>query len=403
VSTTRTIATVGLSEQEVAHLRLLLRKSAPELDHAWRWGEEGGADLVIIDIGDFAGQMARGRALSTGVRHAIFSDGEVDGADLVLLRPLQRANVIAVLNLASAAVARDPQINANTADFYTLDLEEEPDDPMLPQMEKTFHRPEAIPGLDELLRYKPVELRDNLPPLSPSKPLVLEKIQPEKIEEPVPPSPRAVAAPPTAPARTYATREEMIEDTLKRDLRAFLDVELLKVPSRFTLPGAPTLVLDPKNKVAYTAAGLGSLVAYCRATWRLCDWQTLTTAELAELRESQSAQAYTRLVWLCVLTQSDGHLASHLDPGGTYRLKHWVEIEKELSRYFRIASAMLQPARLHEYAATASAPMADVFDLVNAYDAIGMIEWQPRARREEEPAKKPTNLLGRFRNPFGKS
>jgi hypothetical protein len=404
VSTTRTIATIGISEQEVAHLRLLLRKSATDLDRAWRWGEEGAADLVIIDIGAFEGQMARGRAQATGVRHAIFSEGKVDGADLILLRPLQRANVIEVLNKASAAVGGNPHIGANTPDFYTRDLDDESSDPMLPQMEKTFHQPESIPGLDELLRYQPVELRDALP-RNPSKTLALEDLpQDRKIEEPPPPPPpRAVVAPPTAPPRTYASRDEMLEDTAPRDLRAFLDVELLKVPSRFTLPGAPTLVLDPKNKVAYTAAGLGSLSAYCRAHWRLCDWQILTSAELADVREAQSAQSYTRLVWLNALLQSGGQLAGHLDPGGTYRLKNWVEIEKELSRYFRIASAMLQPGRLHEFAATASAPMADVFDLVNAYDAIGMIEWQPRARREDESAKKPSNLLGRFRNPFGKS
>lgn len=403
MSTTRIIATVGISEQEVAHLRLLLRKSAAELDHAWRLGEEGGADFVIIDIGDFAGRMARGRAQSTGVRHAIFSESDVDGADLILLRPLQRANVIDVLNRASAALSRNPQINANTADFYTTDLGDESVDSLLPTMETPVHRPEPILGLDELLRYRPVELRDGLPSAASSRPLALEVVQPQKIEEPPPPpSPRAVAAPPNAPARTYASRDEMLEDTMPRELRAFLDVELLKVPSRFTLPGSPTLVVDPKNKVAYTAAGLGSLAAYCQATWRLCDWQALTTAELAEVRESQTVQSYTRLVWLNVLLQSGGQLAPHLDPGGTYRLKHWVEIEKELSRYFRVASAMLQPARLHEIAATASAPMADVFDLVNAYDAIGMIEWQPRARRDDEPVKKAPTLLGRLRNPFGK-
>jgi hypothetical protein len=81
-------------------------------------------------------------------------------------------------------------------------------------------------------------------------------------------------------------------------------------------------------------------------------------------------------------------------------LTRWVEIEKDLSRYFRIASAMLQPARLHEIAAASGAPMADVFDLVNAYDAIGLIEWQPRARREEKPAP---GFLQRLRNPFAKS
>ncbi len=82
-----------------------------------------------------------------------------------------------------------------------------------------------------------------------------------------------------------------------------------------------------------------------------------------------------RLIWLYVLVHSEGKLARHLDPGGTYRLSRWIEIERDFSAYFRIASTMLQPARLHEIAAASSASMADVFDVVNAYDAIGLIEW----------------------------
>jgi hypothetical protein len=195
----------------------------------------------------------------------------------------------------------------------------------------------------------------------------------------------------------------MLADTAPHDLREYLGADLLRMPARFALPGAPPLTLDPKNQVAHAPAGLGALAPYCRNRWRLCDWQPLTGAELAEVRETQPAQSYARLVWLQVLLLSDGHLASHLDPGGSYRLKHWVEVDKDLGRYFRIASVMLQPARLHEIAAASSASMADVFDLVNAYDAIGLMEWQPRARRDEDAVKKPSNLFGRWRKPFGKT
>ena len=120
------------------------------------------------------------------------------------------------------------------------------------------------------------------------------------------------------------------------------------------------------------------------------------------MRETQSAHAYARLVWLDVLLHSGGQLARHLDPGGTYRLKRWIEIDQGFNRYFRIASVMLQPARLHEIAAASGAPMADVFDVVNACDAIGLLEWQARPPREAVRAVAPT-LLQRLRKPFGKS
>ncbi|MEO6687560.1 MAG: hypothetical protein ABIS07_07395 [Dokdonella sp.] len=398
MSGNKTIALVGVSESEGAHLRLLLRKSAQELDHTWRWGDENDADLVVVDVRSFAGEMARTRARGAGVRYAVFTDAKkTEDADLILQRPLQRANVIAVFNQAAGAVARNPHIGAHTADFYTRDVGEDMSDVILPELETRFHQPSPVAGLDELLNPEPIELRGD-GAWTPSSAPIPAVARDEGAAEP---SPRTPA--PAVPLRTYATREIMLADTAPRDLRAYLDVDLLQMPARFTLAGMPTLTLDPKNKVAHASVGLGGLAPYCRSRWRLCDWQPLTNSELADVRETQQPQSYSRLMWLYVLLSSGGHLASHLDPGGTYRLKHWVEIEKELSRYFRIASAMLQPARLHEIAATAAAPMADVFDLVNAYDSIGLIEWQPRPRRDEGADKKSPNLFGRLRKPFGKA
>ena len=64
---------------------------------------------------------------------------------------------------------------------------------------------------------------------------------------------------------------------------------------------------------------------------------------------------------------------------------------------------MLTPLRLHEVAAAAEAAMADVFDFVNACDAIGLIEWQPRTRRDDgAPPEKPS-LLGKLRKTFNRS
>jgi hypothetical protein len=398
VNGAKTIATVGVSEQEVAHLRLLLRKCERDLNHAWRWGDEGGADLVVVDVRSFAGQMARTRAHGTGVRYAIFSEVSIDGVDLVLKRPLQLTNVVAVLNKAANANVRDQSIGANTPDFYTRDLGESIPVSHWPDSAAAVVAPSAVKGLDELLRPEPAELRssENRAPVAPS-PLTTAATALGASEEALTRSPANVVVP-----RTYATRESMLADTAPRDLRAFLGDDLLRVPARFTLAGAPPLTLDPKNKVAHAPAGLAAMAPYCRNRWRLCDWQPVTNADLADVRATQTALSYARLTWLQVLLQSGGHLASHLDPGGTYRLKQWVEVDKELGRYFRIASAMLQPSRLHEIAAASSSPMADVFDMVNAYDAIGLIEWQPRPRRNDDE-KKPSNLLGRLRKPFGKA
>jgi len=376
VSRTKTLAVIGVSDEEAAHLRLLLRSCAADLRHEWRWGDETGADLLVVDSQSFSGQMARTRALGAGVRCAVFSDEPVEDAELVLHRPLRRADVVGMLNRAGSAVVPDAAIAAHADDFYTRDVGDAGPASVDSALQPVAAAPVVERGLDEALRPEPMELREGA-------------------------SPGPGVRTETEAPRKYASREEMLEDTAPRRLREFLDGDLLKAPVRYALRNAPELTLDPKNRVAHAAAGLAALAPYCSSRWRRCDWQPLTNAELADARETQESHSYTRLAWLDVLLGSGGQLARHLDPGGTYRLKQWVEIEKDLNRYFRIGSALLQPMRLHEIAAAAEASMADVFDFVNACDAIGLIEWQPRARRDEGESK--PSLFGKLRKSFNRS
>lgn len=387
----KTIAVIGLSDQETAHLRLLMRHCADELEHRWRWGDENGADLIVVDLGSFAGQMAHTRALGAGVRCAVFSAEVPTGNDLQLRRPLQRADIVAVLNLAGHARVRHPEIETHDADFYTRHLGEQT---LATRPTDASGAPE--PGLDELLRPLPAELRDDT-----SAPAALAPRRAPAAFEAEITAMDAPLATVGSSGRKYVTREALLADTTPHDLREYLDGELLRAPMRFRLLGAPPLVLDPKHRVAHAPASLTELAPYCRARWRPCDWEPLTSAELADLRTAQPAQPYARLIWLHVLLHSDGQLARHLHPGGIYRLRQWDGIDADLGKCPRIASAMQAPARLHEIAAASEAPMADVFDFVNACDAVGLIEWQPRPREPEPEAARP--LLKRLRNPFSRS
>lgn len=364
MSRDKVIAAIGLSEQEEAHLRLVMRRCAADLAARWQWGAEDKADLVVVDLGSFAAQMARTRAQAAGVRCAVFADAPVADADLVLQRPLKAANLIELLNEAARSTGRDGRIEPQSADFYTRDI----GDLTWDWAAHAAHAQPAASGLDEMLRPAPVELRGTG----------------------TEPPPR-----PSAPApKAYATREQMLADTRPQPLRAYLAEDVLGRPARIALPDLPPLVLDPKLKVYHAAAGLAALEPYCRAGLRPCDWRTVTGGELAELRTSQPAQPYLRLVWLDAFVHSQGRLAPHLDPGGSYRLARWMEGDERLARQFRIATAMLQPARLHEIAAASGASMAEVFDVVNAFDAAGMLERQPRPRRDEEPGP---GFFGRLR------
>ena len=398
----RRIAVVGVSDEETAHLRLLMRKAESELSHRWRWGSESGADLLVTDPSSFAGQMARTRATAGGMRCAIFSDEPVAGADLVLQRPLRLANVVAVLNRAAAMAEQTEGIVPHKQDFYFREVGEDGGDAVdLPEPELARPPGEAAPGLDELLRIDADEAKEavrvsasldaNTTVFGSGGPTARSEVRGRDAPD--------VFSRSRDESASDASARRAGGDQTRRSLRVWLEGELLGGPARVALPDSPPLVLDPKLEVFHASARLAELEPYCRTALRQSDFEPLTTAELAELRASVPAQPYLRLIWLYVLVHSEGQLARHLDPGGTYRISRWIEIERDFSAYFRIASTMLQPARLHEIAAASGASMSDVFDVVNAYDAVGLIEWQPRAPRpgNEPPAEKPAGLFGRLR------
>jgi len=409
VNQDKRIAVIGVSDEETAHLRLLMRKAADELSQRWKWGSETGADLVIVDPASFAGQMARTRLQAAGLRCAVFSDEAIPGAELVLKRPLKLANVVAVLNSAAAAATRSSDITPHKHDFYVREVGEDDDGDALSLPDIEPVRPpaaEAAPGLEELLRTDPVEakaasrvdvrLDDDTTVFGTSGPTARSEARGRGAPEVI----ARAKAPPSE--ETPSVRRGVSIDPSRHSLRQYLDQEILGGPARITLPEAPPLVLDPKCKMFHSPGRLAALQPYCKTALRVCDWQPLTTAELADLRNAEPPQPYQRLIWLYVLVHSEGQLARHLDPGGTYRLVRWIEIERDFSAYFRIASSMLSPARLHEIAAASGASMADVFDAVNAYDAIGLIECQPRRPRESS-APPPPGLFERLRKPFKRS
>jgi hypothetical protein len=129
----------------------------------------------------------------------------------------------------------------------------------------------------------------------------------------------------------------------------------------------------------------------------------LTTTELARVRDDQPAQPYSRLIWLATLVRSGGRLASHLDPGGRYKLKDGVQVEADQPSHARVGNVMRDMAKLNEIAAVSGVPMSEVFDVINAYEAVHALETEKRqSRYSNEPtesgglfAKLRKSLLGR--------
>ncbi|HSE11677.1 MAG TPA: hypothetical protein VLB69_03490 [Rudaea sp.] len=410
------LVVIGLSEEDEAHLRLLMRRAALDhLAHRWHWGAEDQADLVIVDPATFAGQMARGRARGSGRRCAVYSATEpLQEGELRLPRPMKLEPVAELFNEVATATEIEASASFVPAreGFHEFgDLAPQTDE--IEEVElhlESGEQREARPaeGLDDLIKTDTAA----------TKPLF--SVQLELKED----------ATMEAGRRVTARREKRVADSaggLRRPdraseinlstppalepaplhapntLRDYLRGNILGGPATITLPGSPPLTLDPKARVYHsTAAALGALMPYCRQPLPARDWHALTTTELARVRDEQPAQPYSRLIWLATLVRSGGRLAAHLDPGGRYKLKDGVPIESDQPSHARIGSVMRDMAKVNEIAAVSGAPMSEVFDVINAYEAIHALETERRESRYTEPvenaglfAKLRKSLLGR--------
>lgn len=391
----KTIAVIGVGDEDVARLCLLLRQILPRLEGRWRWGVETRADLIICDPSSFLGVMGWTRARSAGVRCALIQPGEEQHGDYRLARPFAAADLEGILNAVSRESARPNDIEPYLYDFYYSELGSEA------QARKRTTADAEVPlGFDEFLRAHP-ERNAGLEQIRlPQVNSLRQPVLAPRVDAPADP-----AAWRLEPARQSRGGLSLVHDRdsqvqTPHTLWAYLTGELLSGPSRLQLGDAPALVLDPVNRVYHSEALLRSLQVHCTFSSRLCDWQSVTSHELERIRSEQPAQPYGKLLWLDALTQAAGQLAPHLDPGGLYRLSQWLDIDDSLPRQQRIATCMVQARHLHEIAEVSRAPMADVFDAVSAFEAIGYMQWSRRSARvphATRSAERMNSLVSRLR------
>jgi hypothetical protein len=72
---------------------------------------------------------------------------------------------------------------------------------------------------------------------------------------------------------------------------------------------------------------------------------------------------------------SKGILSRRFDPLGTYSLTKRLDLANDYPRALRISAQMNRPRTLDAIAYACGIELAEVFDVVNAYDAIGYLEW----------------------------
>ena len=336
------ISLQGAADEDVARLRELLNQAAAALHSEWKFYAAADADLLVIDIDTVYGHMDWLRVHNGNTPVAVFTEhAQFADADLILHKPLTSANLVEILNRV---------------------------DPMIRDRHESEYTPDSV-----------------APPVKPARPAAPAK--PVATPAPVP---LAAPAPPAAP------RERRLSDWLVDGA--------LSAPARLSDDGASELVLDPASKIFYADGSLRALAPYCTRIITREQWQEAGPARLSELQAGGKGQPYARLLWLCHALGSNGQLTPGMDINAKYKLARWPQIEREFPKHFRIATVMLkQLATLAEIAELSGAPLTEVIDFTNAYNATGYIEIEGSAGTAE-PATRESGrhaILSRLRNPFG--
>ncbi|HEY6985180.1 MAG TPA: hypothetical protein VH375_03785 [Rhodanobacteraceae bacterium] len=272
----------------------------------------------------------------------VLNDGS-ERADLVIIDPAQFAGRVARVRAQSE--------RTNLAVVVDADAE-------TPEAWLVLRRPLTTPALVEMLN------RAACCDSTTGEPRAAAETAPVEPSEAEAPDPRASFQTPRAP-RICTDFQSLVQ-------RGALTIER---------QGLPRLVIDPAAGNYHANAPLSRLEPYFLDPLKPSECRQLPSSRLEEMRGTAPGRPLVHLHWMSALLRSNGCLGAHLDPGGTYRVQRWMSVYGEYRKQYRIATMMLRPLRLHEIARKADAKMVDVFDVVNAYDAIGLLEWEPRKSR----------------------
>jgi len=307
------IQCVGTSEEDQAHLRLLLRSARKHVGEDWVWGSDA----------------ALGSANVAGDRIS----GATSEADLLLFGSHSPISETATRRASERGVTSAQLIESDAPAPTGLFLR------------KPFHSDAFAALLNEVARSAANTGR-------------AESANP------------AVPHPPSSNATDPGS-----DENLMRSLLHYLPKRVLGGTALIALPGSPPLVIDPDARMFWAKGTLPTIEPYVREPLRFGDWKRLGGTELEEACKGVVARPYAYLIWMDTFIHSKGILSRRFDPLGTYSLTKRLDLANDYPRALRISAQMNRPRTLDAIAYACGIELAEVFDVVNAYDAIGYLEW----------------------------
>ncbi len=165
------------------------------------------------------------------------------------------------------------------------------------------------------------------------------------------------------------------QEDVTRPLVYYLPKRVLGVPARILLEGAPALCVDPGARSFWADGPLTALEPYFRQPLRFGDWHALDEAALDAVRAALPARSCLYLTWMDVYLHGNGTLSRRFDPAGSFRLTRKLELANDYPRAYLIGAQMNTPRRLDAIARASGADLAEVHNVIDAFDAIGYLDW----------------------------
>jgi hypothetical protein len=360
---------VGLSDEDSAHLRLLLRAAKAHLRDGWSWGLEGKADVVIVDARRLIGESAKRRAHQRDVPCAqVIDPRDAMPTGLFLRRPMKREALVALLNgVSEGNVTTVGPVSAWGDDEFDFDIGTID----LSALEARH------PGQHDVgaHRIDPDQVAAAAKVTAVELAIDLSRMPSLQMSDDGPMASASTNGEETAPAKALEEDDfETIDPKASYTLLDFLERRLLRVPSRVSLPGTPTLAIDPRRQVFLTQGSLSAMEPYARRSWHPGDWEPLSAAEAGGLERSSFTKPWVALVWMYHFIHSRGLLSKKFNPTGEFRLLNRFNVVVEYPLVHRVGSQLVAPRKLHEVARLSRVDIDLVYDVINAYDAVGYVE-----------------------------
>lgn len=374
----RIIEFVGGTEEEVAWLRLMVRRLAVQLVDRWRMrrDDDAAVDLLVVADNDDDGLPRRDSSRRVRLVDPAFGPKGME----ILAWPPPTERLIQLLNLVGVAPASEApaQSTAIRHDIYDELFESEPAEHWKAGDHLLVHdkdwTPPPLPGADLIheaeaffRRDDRLELTEALKSIKLPSNLEIEATEGKTDHGIARKDRRGQIDPKLAGTLHTLTREEA---EASHPLSTYLTGRLLPGPSRIEV-GQVSVVLDPRNRVFHTTGSLSTLEEACQHLIRRGSWRTLTATDFEAIRQKTRPRPYAALSWLCAYLEPG--VGSELDEDTRYRVLQPIELGIEYAPAERVAAVLASGCTLVEAAAAARTSLAEARRVAGALDAIGAL------------------------------